>query len=114
MYRWHTGYPGGLKQRTAEVMLERNPTQIVRKAILGMLTRNKLRHGYMEPRLHIYTGEKHPHTAQLPAEVQPLPAAPRALSGDFHFGLNNYADPNSYQQGVEPPKSLPEIQMTEL
>lgn len=95
-------------------MLERNPTQILRKAVLGMLNRNKLRHGYMEPRLHIYTGPKHPHAAQLPTEVTPLPAVPRTLNGDFHFGLNEYAHPKSFQEGITPPPSRPEIQMMEI
>lgn len=100
MYRWHTGYPGGLKERPANQMLARNPTQILRKAVLGMLLgkRNKLRHGYIEPRLKIYVGPHHPHTAQLPATVEPLPRVPKKLSGTFHFGLDYYAHPNSYQQ----------------
>eukprot|EP00977_Amphora_coffeiformis_P002569 scaffold482_cov266-Amphora_coffeaeformis.AAC.32 len=115
-YRWHTGYPGGLKERSAEQMLERNPTQILRKAVLGMLVRNKLRHGYMEPRLHIYAGPHHPHTAQLPPAVEPLPKVPRRLTGNFHFGLTDayYAHPLSHQAGMEPPPSYPEIQMMEL
>ena len=106
LYRWHTGYPGGLKERPAGAMLEKNPTQILRKAILGMLKRNTLRESYMEPRLKIYTGPDHPHTAQLPPdEVQVLPKVPRKQSGKFHFGLyedGNYAAPNSYQEGVKP------------
>lgn len=100
LYRWHTGYPGGLKQRTATEMLDRNPIKILQKAILGMLKRNKLRHGYMEPRLKIYVGDKHPHTAQLPAGVQPLPKPPARRDGNFHFGLRHYADPKSYQASL--------------
>ena len=46
LYRWHTGYPGGLKQRTASEMLIRKPEEILRKAILGMIPRNNLRHKY--------------------------------------------------------------------
>merc|ERR1712071_653618 len=46
-YRWHTGYPGGLKERKASDMLERKPTEILRKAVLGMLTRTNLRHKYI-------------------------------------------------------------------
>ena len=114
MYRWHTGYPGGLKERPAERMLERNPTQILRKAVLGMMSRNKLRHGYLEPRLHIYAGPKHPHSAQLPAEVEPLPKTPRSLKGDFHFGLKHYAHPMSHQEGLSPPPSRPDIQLIDV
>lgn len=62
-----------------------------------MLSRNKLRHGYIEPRLKIYCGETHPHTAQLPEAVQPLPKHPRSNQGDFHFGLRHYSDPASSQ-----------------
>ena len=114
IYRWHTGYPGGLKERPAERMLERNPTNILRKAVLGMCSRNKLRHGYMEPRLHIYAGATHPHAAQLPDGVEPWQKTPRSLKGDFHFGLNYYAHPQSYQAGLEPPPTRPDIQMMEL
>jgi hypothetical protein len=51
LHRWHTGYLGGLRERPAKDMLERSPTLILKKAILGMLYRNNLREGYMEPRL---------------------------------------------------------------
>lgn len=51
LYRWHTGYPGGLKERPAKVMLERKPEEVLKKAILGMLKRNNLRHQSIEPRL---------------------------------------------------------------
>jgi hypothetical protein len=40
--------------------------KILRKAILGMLSRTRLRHGYIQPRLKIYAGPKHPHSAQAP------------------------------------------------
>jgi len=102
LYRWHTGYPGGLKERPANRMLERNPVQILRRATLGMLRRNRLRHGYIEPRLKIYVGPDHPHAAQLPSGVRPLPPAPGRLHGHLHFGFRGgrYADPNSYQRGA--------------
>mmetsp|Transcript_27375 Transcript_27375/g.49505 ORF Transcript_27375/g.49505 Transcript_27375/m.49505 type:complete len:181 (-) Transcript_27375:1611-2153(-) len=99
LYRWHTGYPGGLKERRAIDMLEKRPDQILRKAVLGMLRRTNLRHKYIEPRLKIYTGPDHPHTAQLPPTVQPLPRHPTKRNKDFHYGLgNHYAAPGSYQQ----------------
>mmetsp|Transcript_24261 Transcript_24261/g.59383 ORF Transcript_24261/g.59383 Transcript_24261/m.59383 type:complete len:193 (+) Transcript_24261:337-915(+) len=91
VYRWHTGYPGGLKQRRAEEMLERKPEEILKKAVLGMLKRNNLRHQSIEPRLRIYEGPSHPHTAQLPHSTARAPPVPRARSNNFHFGLNNYA-----------------------
>ena len=103
LYRWHTGYPGGLKQRTAKEMLEsKTPDKILRKAILGMLAKNNLRHRHIEPRLKIYAGPDHPHTAQLPANMKPLSCHPRANRGDYHFGLNEsgYASKGVYQEGV--------------
>jgi large subunit ribosomal protein L13 len=104
VYRWHTGYPGGLKQRKASEMLQRRPEQILRKAVLGMLRRTNLRHKYIEPRLKIYTGPTHPHPAQLPPHVEPLPRHPRNLNGTFHFGFNHYATPGSYQDKFTPGK----------
>lgn len=105
LYRWHTGYPGGLKQRRAIDMLERQPEKILKKAILGMLSRNNLRHGFMESRLKIYAGKDHPHQAQLPPSVEPLPKHPRSRRGSFHYGLgDNYASPNSYQSTFDPEK----------
>ena len=119
LYRWHTGYPGGLKERPAKAMLEKNPTKILRKAILGMLYRNNLRQSYMKPRLKIYPGPVHPHTAQLPEGTQTLPKHPRKRAGRYHFGLKWYATPGSYQAGLikEKPTDLiyqEQIQMDDL
>jgi ribosomal protein L13 len=94
LYRWHTGFPGGLKQRTAKEMLERKPEAILQKAVMGMLKRNNLRHQALEPRLKIYLGSEHPHTAQLPPSVAPLPSPGRKMTGDFHFGLEQYTSEN--------------------
>ncbi|GMI06030.1 hypothetical protein TrRE_jg12495 [Triparma retinervis] len=65
MYRWHTGFPGGLKERRAKDQLARQPTKVLRKSILGMLSRNKMRHGYYENQLHIYPGPEHPHEEEF-------------------------------------------------
>ena len=70
-------------------MMSRKPEEVLKKAILGMLKRNNLRHQSIEPRLRIYAGPDHPHVAQLTTAV-PLPAHPRAKNGDFHFGLTSY------------------------
>lgn len=64
-YRWHTGYPGGLKEVKARHMFERKPERVVREAILGMLPKNKLR-ARQAKKLRVYAGEKHPHEAQKP------------------------------------------------
>ena len=99
LYRWHTGHPGGLKERTADFMHQRKPTEILRKAIVGMLPKNRLRKTFILPRLKIYPGSTHPHTAQLPESVEPLPKCPKMRRGDFHFGLNYYAHPQSHLDG---------------
>uniref|UniRef100_A0A7S3Q0X2 50S ribosomal protein L13 n=1 Tax=Chaetoceros debilis TaxID=122233 RepID=A0A7S3Q0X2_9STRA len=102
LYRWHTGFPGGLKQRRAKEMLERQPEKILKKAILGMIHRNNLRHKYIEPRLKIYSGPNHPHTGQLPEGTKPLESHPRARKGEFNLGLKEgYAASDSYQAGTK-------------
>jgi large subunit ribosomal protein L13 len=65
MYRHHTGYPGGLKETAAAVMLSKNPGQLVREAVFGMLPKSKLGHA-MRKKLKVYRGAQHPHQAQQP------------------------------------------------
>jgi large subunit ribosomal protein L13 len=65
MYRHHTGYPGGLKETAAAVMLAKNPGQLVREAVFGMLPKSKLGHA-MRKKLKVYRGAQHPHQAQQP------------------------------------------------
>ena len=65
-------------------MLVKNPKRILEKAILGMLKRNKLRHQYIENRLHIYTGSQHPHKGQL----QQLPAEEVADTADSNMEVD--------------------------
>jgi large subunit ribosomal protein L13 len=104
LYRWHTGYPGGLKTRTAVQMMDRQPTYIIRKAILGMIKNTSLRHQCIEPRLKIYPSSTHPHIAQLdPTKVEPLPKTTRKYQQSFGFGIKYYAHPNSYQPGIGKP-----------
>mmetsp|Transcript_6875 Transcript_6875/g.7952 ORF Transcript_6875/g.7952 Transcript_6875/m.7952 type:complete len:183 (-) Transcript_6875:166-714(-) len=100
LYRWHTGYPGGLKQRRAEEMLEKKPEDVLKKAIIGMLSRNNLRHGFVEPRLKIYAGGVHPHTSQLPEGVEALEKVPRKRVGDYHYGFKDgkYSVEGTYQE----------------
>ena len=72
-------------------MLERKPENILKKAIMGMLHKNNLRHKYIEPRLKIYTGPQHPHQSQISSVVEPMTKHPRSLQGDYHYGMNkNY------------------------
>eukprot|EP00611_Tribonema_gayanum_P026990 TRINITY_DN6550_c0_g1_i1.p1 TRINITY_DN6550_c0_g1~~TRINITY_DN6550_c0_g1_i1.p1 ORF type:complete len:150 (-),score=30.56 TRINITY_DN6550_c0_g1_i1:44-493(-) len=64
VYRWHSGYPGGLKERTPKQQLERRPEEILRRAVMGMLPKNKLR-SRMILQLKIYEGPAHPHEQDL-------------------------------------------------
>lgn len=58
LYRWHTGYPGGLKQRTAKELFARKPEAVLRKAVFGMLPRNRMR-ALQDKKLKIFLGEAH-------------------------------------------------------
>ena len=60
MYYWHTGYPGGIKQRTAKEQFVRKPETVLEKAVKGMLPSNKLRARQMK-KLRIFAGEDHKH-----------------------------------------------------
>ena len=65
-YYWHTGYPGGIKSRTAEKILEgKHPERVVMKAVERMIPRGPLGRRCME-HLHVYVGGEHPHAAQQP------------------------------------------------
>jgi large subunit ribosomal protein L13 len=68
LYHRHSGYPGGLKSRPLRDELERRPTEVIRKAVKGMLPRNRLARQQLT-KLKIYAGPEHPHEAQAP---QPL------------------------------------------
>ncbi|OBQ52650.1 50S ribosomal protein L13 [Halodesulfovibrio spirochaetisodalis] len=68
MYYRHTGFPGGLKEANLETMLEKKPEDVIRKAVQGMLPKNRLGRAIMK-KLKIYVGTEHPHAAQNP---QPL------------------------------------------
>ena len=69
IYYRHTGYPGGIKQRTLREQLERRPTEVIRKAVKGMLPRNKLAAAQIT-KLKIYAGPDHPHAAQAPKQLE--------------------------------------------
>lgn len=68
IYWRHSGYPGGIKSRTLGEMLEKQPEEVIRKAVRGMLPRTKLGRQQLM-KLKVYAGPEHPHAAQLP---QPL------------------------------------------
>jgi large subunit ribosomal protein L13 len=68
-YYRHSGYPGGLRSRTLREELDRRPTEVVRRAVKGMLPRNRLARRQIT-KLKVYAGPEHPHQAQSP---EPLP-----------------------------------------
>jgi large subunit ribosomal protein L13 len=69
IYYRHSGYPGGLRERTFAEEIERRPTEVLRKAVKGMLPRNRLARRQLT-KLKVYAGPDHPHEAQNP---NPLP-----------------------------------------
>ncbi len=68
-YYRHTGYPGGIKSVTAKELLEKKPEDLVRKAVRGMLPKNRLGRK-LNTKLFVYTGDQHPHAAQKPDIVE--------------------------------------------
>ena len=65
MYYSHSGFPGGIKEISAEKLLQKKPEDVIKKAVKGMLPKNKLAR-HMINKLKIYTGSAHPHEAQQP------------------------------------------------
>src|SRR3546814_2110198 len=67
-FYWHTGYPGGIKERTMSQILEgKYPERVVEKAVERMITRNNLGRQQMK-NLRVYAGSEHPHEAQQRSE----------------------------------------------
>jgi len=64
-YYWHTGAIGGIKSRTLDKMMAENPERVIELAVKGMLPKNPLGRA-MFKKLHVFTGDKHPHAAQQP------------------------------------------------
>ena len=69
MYYNHSGYPGGLRERTAKTMVEKYPVEMVERAVKGMLPKNRLGR-QMYKKLFVYEGAEHPHAAQQPKQVE--------------------------------------------
>lgn len=68
-YYWHTGYPGGIKSITADKLMEKEPGEVVRKAVWGMLPKNKWQKRLIK-RLKVYSSNTHPHLAQEPEVLE--------------------------------------------
>src|SRR5918994_1651528 len=69
VYYRHSGYPGGIRSRTLREELERRPTEVIRKAVKGMLPRNRLARRQLT-KLKVYAGPEHPHEAQSPTPLK--------------------------------------------
>jgi large subunit ribosomal protein L13 len=69
VYYHHSGYPGGLKAIAAEKLLAKKPEELLRRAVKGMLPKNKLGNKVFK-KLKVYAGPKHPHEAQQPEQLQ--------------------------------------------
>ena len=67
-YVRHSGYPGGLRAETLERLLARRPEEVVRRAVRGMLPRNRLGERMIH-KLFVYAGPDHPHAAQQPRQM---------------------------------------------
>ncbi|NIM91901.1 MAG: 50S ribosomal protein L13 [Candidatus Aminicenantes bacterium] len=68
-YYSHSGYPGGLKDKTLKELLEKKPEEVIRRAVWGMIPKNKLGRAVYK-KLKVYRGPHHPHEAQKPLEFQ--------------------------------------------
>lgn len=69
MYYNHSGYPGGLRERTAKVMKEKYPIEMMERAVKGMLPNGRLGNA-MYKKLFVYEGSTHPHQAQQPEVME--------------------------------------------
>jgi large subunit ribosomal protein L13 len=69
VYRRHSGYPGGMKETSYARMMERKPTEILRKAVYGMMPKTRLARQQFR-KLKIYAGPEHPHAAQNPQRLE--------------------------------------------
>jgi large subunit ribosomal protein L13 len=68
VYRWHSGYPGGLREVQAAKLRASHPVKMLEEAISGMLPKSKLGK-QMYRKLKVYAGDRHPHQAQKPVAL---------------------------------------------
>jgi large subunit ribosomal protein L13 len=69
VYYHHSGYPGGLRAVAAEKLLSKKPEELLRRAVKGMLPKNKVGSKVFK-KLKVYVGPHHPHEAQQPEQLQ--------------------------------------------
>jgi large subunit ribosomal protein L13 len=70
IYYRHTGYPGGIREMSAEKLLAKKPAEMIRMAVKGMLPKNSLGRQMLQ-KLKVYAGPQHPHESQKPVPLQP-------------------------------------------
>lgn len=68
LYYWHTGFPKGLRSESLSRKFHKSPEEVFKKAVEGMLPKNKLRSTKIT-NLYLYKGSEHPHEAQLKAKI---------------------------------------------
>jgi large subunit ribosomal protein L13 len=68
-YWRHSGYPGGIRSRTLGDLLDQRPEEVIRRAVKGMLPRNRLARQQLR-KLKVYAGAEHPHRAQKPETLE--------------------------------------------
>ena len=82
-YFWHTGYPGGIRSRTADKILSsRYPERVLMKAVERMISRSPLGRQQMR-KLHVYAGNEHPHDAQKPQVLDIAKINSKNVKGDI-------------------------------
>jgi large subunit ribosomal protein L13 len=69
LYWRHSGYPGGIRSRTLGDLLDKRPEEVIRRAVKGMLPRNRLARQQLR-KLKVYAGPEHPHQAQKPETLE--------------------------------------------
>ena len=69
LYRYHSGYEGGLREERVKIVREKDPTRIVEEAVRGMLPKTKLGNA-MYRKLKVYKTGDHPHAAQKPSKLE--------------------------------------------
>jgi large subunit ribosomal protein L13 len=79
LYRWHSGYIGGLREVRAETMLKTHPERLIEWAVSGMLPKTKLGRA-MAKKLKVYADAEHPHAAQRPEPLD-LGRTPKRVAG---------------------------------
>ena len=69
LYRYHSGYEGGLREERAKIVRQKDPVRLVEEAVRGMLPKTKMGDA-MYRKLKVYAGADHPHAAQQPQKIE--------------------------------------------